>query len=273
MTSWKSQQFARPGRGSLRAARVICECQRHRARRSIVRSTVQSVRFLGDQLQRRGLALLVGVPLTFGALGIPSEGMNVSLPALRERAAIVSTRSLQIFTTEGARQTFLHPEEMARQRSLEIIKEDFFRTSVPYGAIIYREARRNHLSPELVAAVVESESDFRPTLVSNKQAQGLMQIVPETGRLMGCRNAFNPDQNVAAGTRYLRYLFNRFNDQGIVLAAYNAGEGNVERFGGVPPFRETRDYLVRVSGRAHSYRRAVHYRYLASLRIRPAIVE
>ena len=275
--AWKSQQAARPGRRSLRAARVICDCQRHRARRSIVRSTVRSVRFLGDQLQRRGLALLVGVPLTFGALGIRSEGMNVSslpaLPVLRARAAAVSTRSLQIFTTEHARQAFLHPEAMARQQSLEIVKEDFFRTSVPYGSIIYREARRNHLSPELVAAVVESESDFRPRLVSNKQAQGLMQIVPETGRLMGCRNAFNPDQNVAAGTRYLRYLFNRFNDQGIVLAAYNAGEGNVERFGGVPPFRETRDYLVRVSGRAHSYRRAVHYRYMASLRIRPAIVE
>ena len=270
---WKNQSAASPASRSVRSARVICDCQRHRARRSIVRSTVQSVRFLGHHLQRRGLALLVGVPLTFGALGIPSDAMTVSLPALRERAAFVSARSLKIFTTDSARQAFLHPEEAARQKTLEIIKEDFFRTSVPYGSIIYREARRNHLSPELVAAVVESESDFRPQLVSNKEAQGLMQIVPETGRLMGCRNAFNPDQNVAAGTRYLRYLFNRFNDQGIVLAAYNAGEGNVERFGGVPPFRETRDYLVRVASRAHSYRRAVRYRYMASLRIRPAIVE
>lgn len=239
----------------------------------ITNSSVRSARFLAEQLHRKGVALLVGAPLLFGALGVPIEAMSVSLPALRERVVLVGAPSFKVFTTTGARESFLQPQQMAGPRSLEIIKEDFFRTSVPYGSIIYREARRNGLPPELVAAVVESESDFRPALVSNKQAQGLMQIVPETGRLMGCRNAFNPDQNVAAGTRYLRYLFHRFNDQRMVLAAYNAGEGNVERFGGVPPFQETRDYLMRVSSRAHSYRQAVHYRYMASLRIRPAIVE
>lgn len=269
---WKSQA-AGTSRRSLRDVRVICDCQRHRARRTIVGSTLRTVRYVGDRLHRRGVALLLGVPLAFGAMGIPIEAMNVSLPILRDRAEIVSARSMRIFTTPGVREALLHPEEMTREKSLEIVKEDFFRTSIPYGSIIYREARLNHLPPELVAAVIESESDFRPRLVSNKQAQGLMQIVPETGRLMGCENPFNPDQNVAAGTRYLRYLFNRFGDQGIVLAAYNAGEGNVERFGGVPPFPETREYLQRVSRRAHSYRQRVHYRYMASLRIRPALVE
>src|SRR5207302_9751863 len=141
------------------------------------------------------------------------------------------------------RRDFLTAQPQPREMTLEITKEAFFRAQVPYGAIIYREARRNNLPPELVAAVVESESDFRPRLVSNKNALGLMQIVPETGRLMGADDLFNPTENIAAGTKYLRYLFDRFPDQRVALAAYNAGEGNVEKFGGIPPFVETQNYL------------------------------
>lgn len=269
--AWKNQSVAVRER-SLRDARVICDCQRHRGRRMLAVSAIRTAHYLRDHLHRGGVALLVGVPLAFGALGFPIEAMNLSLPVLRQRAEVVSMRTLPVFTTPAVRNTFLDPEA-AKARSLEIVKEDFFRTSIPYGSIIYREARRNGLPPELVAAVIESESDFRPLLISNKQARGLMQIIPETGRMMGCKNLFNPDQNVAAGTRYLRYLFDRFGDQKIVLAAYNAGEGNVERFGGVPPFTETRDYLQRVSSRTHSYRQRVRYRYMASVRMRPALTE
>src|SRR6266513_709417 len=146
--------------------------------------------------------------------------------------------------------------------SLEALKEHFFNNEVPYGSIIYREARRNGLAPELVAAVVEAESDFRPRLVSNKSAQGLMQIVPETSRLLGCDNPFNPAENVAAGTRYLRYLLDRFaGDQQLALAAYNAGEGTIDRFGGVPPFPETLNYLQRVAHGTRSYKQRVQNRY------------
>ena len=91
-----------------------------------------------------------------------------------------------------------------------------------------------------------------------------MQIVPETGRLMGTHNLFNPTENIAAGTKYLRYLFDRFGDQRMVLAAYNAGEGNVERFGGVPPFPETQNYLQRVSARTQQYRQGIRGTYVAS---------
>ncbi|HVR39461.1 MAG TPA: lytic transglycosylase domain-containing protein, partial [Thermoanaerobaculia bacterium] len=143
---------------------------------------------------------------------------------------------------------------------------EFFRTQVPYGEIIYREARRNQLPPELVAAVVEAESDFRPKLVSHRNAQGLMQIVPDTGRILGVANAFDPEENIAAGTRYLRYLVNRFEDQRLALAAYNAGEGNVTKFGGVPPFEETLAYLDRVSARSSFYRQRVHNTWVASAR-------
>jgi soluble lytic murein transglycosylase-like protein len=119
--------------------------------------------------------------------------------------------------------------------------------------------------------VVEAESDFRPKLISNKNAQGLMQIIPSTGRLMGADDLFNPSENIAAGTKYLRYLFDRFGDQRIALAAYNAGEGNVEKFGGVPPFAETQNYLVRVSAHHREYRQQIRGRYIAALRMRNSV--
>ena len=221
--------------------------------------------------------MLVGVPLAFGAIGIPIEAMNISIPLLGSIAdtgrETNASRPLPIFTTRKIRDTFLHPENAPRELSLELAKQQFFTSHVPYGSIIYREATRNHLPPELVAAVVESESDFRVRLVSSKNAQGLMQIIPETGRLMGCGDPFNPVENIAAGTKYLRYLIDRFGDQRLALAAYNAGEGNIERFGGIPPFPETLDYLRRVSARTHTYRQRVRHRYLASVRMNTAFTQ
>ncbi len=129
----------------------------------------------------------------------------------------------------------------------EQVKENFFKTKVPFGSIIYSEARKNDLPPELVAAVVNTESKFQPTARSGAGAIGLMQLVPRTGRWLGARDLTNPAQNIMAGTKYLKYLTERFNgDQQKAIAAYNAGEGNVRRFGGVPPFRETRNYVQRV---------------------------
>lgn len=127
------------------------------------------------------------------------------------------------------------------------VKESFFQTQVPFGSIIYSEAKKNNLAPELVAAVVHTESKFVPTARSGAGAVGLMQLVPKTGRWLGARNLNDPAQNISAGTKYLRYLVDRFGgDEQKAVAAYNAGEGNVRRFGGVPPFRETRNYVSRV---------------------------
>lgn len=127
------------------------------------------------------------------------------------------------------------------------VKQQFFKSEVPFGSIIYSEAKKNNLRPELVAAVVHTESKFQPTARSGAGAQGLMQLVPKTGRWMGARNLMNPAENIMAGTKYLKYLHDRFNgDEQKVIAAYNAGEGNVRRFNGVPPFRETRNYVNKV---------------------------
>jgi hypothetical protein len=129
----------------------------------------------------------------------------------------------------------------------EQVREEFFKKEVPFGSIIYREAKKNNVRPELVAAVVQAESRFKPTARSGAGAIGLMQLVPRTGRWMGARDLTNPAQNVAAGAKYLKYLNERFDgNETKVIAAYNAGEGNVKRFGGVPPFKETRKYVSKV---------------------------
>ena len=132
-------------------------------------------------------------------------------------------------------------------QTAEAAKEHFFKTQVPFGSIIYKEAKKQNIPPELVAAVVHTESKFKPNARSGAGAMGLMQLVPKTGRWMGARNLMNPAENIMAGTKYLKYLNDRFDgDQQKVIAAYNAGEGNVRRFGGVPPFRETRQYVSKV---------------------------
>ena len=129
----------------------------------------------------------------------------------------------------------------------ETVKQQFFKKEVPFGGIIYDEAKKNDLPPELVAAVVHTESKFVPTARSNRGAVGLMQLVPKTGRWLGASNLNDPAQNIQAGAKYLRYLTDRFSgDQQKAIAAYNAGEGNVRRFHGVPPFKETRNYVQRV---------------------------
>jgi soluble lytic murein transglycosylase-like protein len=127
------------------------------------------------------------------------------------------------------------------------VRQRFFNKEIPFGGIIYDEAIKNDLSPELLAAVVHTESQFVPTARSNRGAVGLMQLVPRTGHWLGADNLSDPAQNIQAGAKYLRYLTDRFaGDQQKALAAYNAGEGNVRRFHGIPPFRETQNYVQRV---------------------------
>ena len=230
--------------------RIICDCQMHaRRERALLRRAVRAAR----GMKRRSVAFAVALPLVFGAIGIPMEAMNLSLPALANRIATTTTAYVdgtkRTFTivTPRVREEFLAPAAPQPLFTFTLAKEEFFRSRVPYGSIIYQEALKNDLPPELVAAVVEAESDFRPRLVSDRNAQGLMQIIPSTGRLMGADDLFNPNQNIAAGTKYLRYLVDRFGDERTALAAYNAGEGAVIKSGNaIPPYAETRAYVPKV---------------------------
>jgi len=116
--------------------------------------------------------------------------------------------------------------------------------SVPFSRLILAAADRQSLDPLLVAAVVQTESSFNKEAVSPRGALGLMQMMPTTAEQLGVADVLHPTQNLNAGVNYLAYLLRRF-DRDLVkaLAGYNAGPGAVDRFGGLPPFRETRDFV------------------------------
>jgi soluble lytic murein transglycosylase-like protein len=115
-----------------------------------------------------------------------------------------------------------------------------------YDAIIDRYASRFAVDPVLVRAVIQVESDFNPNCVSHKGARGLMQLMPETARRYGVGRIHDPDENIRGGVRYLAELLQMFSsDIPRVLAAYNAGENAVARYGGIPPYEETTTYVKR----------------------------
>jgi hypothetical protein len=114
-----------------------------------------------------------------------------------------------------------------------------------YRDLIADAAARHGVDARLVHAVVQVESAYHPRAVSRKGARGLMQLLPSTGRQYGALDLFDPQVNLDAGVRHLKSLLGRF-ELPLALAAYNAGEGAVERFGGIPPFRETRNYVTRI---------------------------
>ncbi len=123
------------------------------------------------------------------------------------------------------------------------------RPATPYAELIWAAGERHSLNPALLAAVARAESAFDPRAVSRKGARGLMQLMPATARRFGLSGdqVFEPTKSLDAGARYLSWLTGRFDgDLARVLAAYNAGEGTVDRYGGVPPYRETRNYLRRI---------------------------
>ncbi|TVQ88224.1 MAG: lytic transglycosylase [Chromatiaceae bacterium] len=120
----------------------------------------------------------------------------------------------------------------------------------PIAQLVRELAPQYRLDPNLVLAVIEVESNFNPQALSVKNAQGLMQLIPATAERFGVTNVWEPEQNIRGGMAYLRWLMNHFNgDLELVLAAYNAGEGAVQRHGGIPPYTETQNYVRRVIGR------------------------
>jgi soluble lytic murein transglycosylase-like protein len=120
-------------------------------------------------------------------------------------------------------------------------------SSPDLDALIRAAAARYDVSVDLIAAIIEAESEFNPRAVSRRGARGLMQLMPQTAALLGVGDPFDPRENVEAGVRHLRSLMDRFDgDLPLVLAAYNAGERAVIGHRGVPPYRETRQYVNRI---------------------------
>ena len=168
-------------------------------------------------------------------LDLPSGGsMSVSL--LQVDRVIADEIESDIKTVEDSR--------------LEAVLEDFDTVpNTPYGEMIYQAGLRHSVSPRLVAAVVKVESGYRADAVSPKGAAGLLQLMPATGSRFGLTmdELLVPRLNLDAGVRYLKWLTQHFSgDLPLILAGYNAGESSVKRYSGVPPYRETREYIRRV---------------------------
>jgi soluble lytic murein transglycosylase-like protein len=125
--------------------------------------------------------------------------------------------------------------------------------AVPYADLIDATAARHGVDPQLVRAVIQVESAYQPSARSRKGAMGLMQLMPHTARQYAVKNPYDPTANIEAGIRHLKTLLQRF-ELSVALAAYNAGIGAVERFGGIPPYQETREYVSRVLGLMRSHR-------------------
>lgn len=116
-----------------------------------------------------------------------------------------------------------------------------------YHHLVHRIANEHYLDPELIKAVITAESNWDPFAVSRKGAMGLMQLMPSTASILNVRNPYDPEENIRAGIRYLKYLLDKFNgDIVLAIAAYNAGPKIVEKYGKIPPIDETLQYVKKV---------------------------
>jgi hypothetical protein len=212
------------------------------------------------------LVLLAGSPVE-GALVVLEEGRHLKVTAFE----LVGEERIRL-TLYGGGEIVLPIERVERIVDDEIDPADFLPAPAPpaaperarvslrtptgrphgaparYAGLVEAAATSHRLDPALVAAVIRVESAWRPGAVSPKGARGLMQLMPATARRLGVTRSFDPAQNVRGGARYLSLLADRFGEHEVekVLAAYNAGEGAVEAYQGIPPYRETREYVRKV---------------------------
>jgi hypothetical protein len=177
----------------------------------------------------------------------------------RYGAAIVSPGDLDAALGAQPRRFGLFRSDSAVDGRRELLR------GLPFGTILAEAGERNHVDALLLAAVVEAESRFVPHAVSPEGALGLMQLLPSTGRDYGARDLLDPYANVEAGSRYLRVLLDRFKDRSdLAIAAYNTGPEVVARYGCVPPYRETQDFVKRVLSRYAQHRHEVENRPAAA---------
>ena len=124
-----------------------------------------------------------------------------------------------------------------------------------FDGMIADASKKHGVDESLIRAVIKQESAFNPKATSSCGAQGLMQLMPDTAKELGCGDAYDPAQNIMGGAKYLRQLLDRFNgNQTLAIASYNAGPGSVDKYGGIPPFGETQNYVSRVLENYRNYK-------------------
>ena len=130
------------------------------------------------------------------------------------------------------------------------------KSNADLNSIVDKAARAHDVDPLLIHSMIKVESNYNVHAVSNKGAEGLMQLTPSTARMLGVSNSFDPQQNIEAGVKYLKYLKDLYKDDRLALAAYNAGPGAVDKYKWIPPYAETENYVYQVGKRYGEARRA-----------------
>ena len=193
-------------------------------------------------MRLRGLRPLVAAALLWAALPATADAQ---IYAWRDADG---TLVLSSTARDGATKTYAIPTATTGVRATRPVAPARARRFEP---LIAEYAAAHGVRPDLVRAVIQAESAFNPQAVSHKGAMGLMQLMPATAREMGVENPFLPEENIRGGVAYLRQLLDRYDrNVELALAAYNAGPGSVERYGAIPPYRETQDYVKKVTDRS-----------------------
>jgi membrane-bound lytic murein transglycosylase B len=202
---------------------------------------------------------LLGVSLASAEIVVMTSGRTVSVKAHKSEgeSIVLTLRSGGEVTLDTSLVDKIlpdevpHPEPEAPKASAEVprmpvaSREALLRDTI-YGELIAAAAETHGVNPLLVQALIQVESNYQPRARSNKGAMGLMQLMPATARAYNVRNAYDPKSNIDAGVRKLKSLIDKYRVFDLALAAYNAGEGAVERFKGIPPYRETQTYVSRI---------------------------
>lgn len=206
------------------------------------------------------IALFIATPASAELLFFSEQrSMSVAGHRFEGDRIIVSLRGGGEMTFDRALVMRIAPDEVeypvetsdsdptGSNETLAVSKRHILVTNTPYDPIIESASDRHGVDARLLKAVIQVESAFQPRARSHKGAMGLMQLMPKTARQYQARNPYDPFANIEAGTKYLKTLLNEF-ELPLALAAYNAGEGAVRRFGGIPPYAETQAYVAKILG-------------------------
>lgn len=206
--------------------------------------------FIVELNKRVYICLIVALAMLAAS---PSRAADSNFPAITVAPV---THKTQVVKADPRTGKLVRSVVVSSKPVLTRITPAVEQTNKDLNAIVDKAARAHDVDPLLVHSMIKVESNYNVHAVSNKGAEGLMQLTPSTARMLGVTNSFDPQQNIEAGVKYLKYLKDLYKDDRLALAAYNAGPGAVDKYKWIPPYAETENYVYQVGKRYGEARRA-----------------